>query len=47
MSKELDQLILNKISVPYKLREYMVTYELESQERTALKELYPPRLANS
>lgn len=40
MAGELDRLILNRISVPRNLNGFMVNYELESAERTKLKDLY-------
>lgn len=40
MAGELDRLILNRISVPHNSTEFMINYELESEERTKLKDLY-------
>ena len=46
MAGELDRLILNRIPVPSNSNGFMVTYELESEERTKLKDLYVEK-ANS
>ena len=42
----LDQLILNRKSVLGHINAFMVNYELEDQQRTKLKDLYP-EIANS